>query len=165
LTFDPAAICRILNEEGVDYVIVGGFGAVILGSPLPTEDIDILPSRTSSNLERLAVALERLGAQIRTSDELVSARLDAAFLSQMPHMLNLVTNLGILDLAFTPAGPRSGYEEWNEGASSIEIADRLVVRVASLDDIIDSKIAASRPKDLRALPYLESLRDTIKSTD
>ena len=141
------------------------FDPVFLGSPLPTEDINILPSRTPSNLARLAVALWRLGAQIRTPDEPVPARLDAAFLSQMPHMLNLVTDFGILDLAFAPAGPRKGYEEWSAGASSIEIAERLVVRVASLDDIIDSKTAANRPKDLRALPYLESLRDTITSTD
>lgn len=165
MTFDPAAICRILNEEGVDYVVVGGFAAVILGSPLPTEDVDVLPSREDSNLGRLARALRRLGAQIRTAGEPVPAPLDAEFLANMPHMLNLVTDFGILDLAFTPAGPRQGFEEWNAGASSIEIADRLTVRVASLDDIIASKRAANRPKDTRALPYLESLRDTRNALD
>jgi len=46
-----------------------------------------------------------------------------------------------------------------EHASSEEIAEGLVIRVASLDDIIESKRAANREKDLRALPYLESLRD------
>ena len=39
----------------------------------------------------------------------------------------------------------------------------LVIRVASLDDIIASKRAANREKDLRALPYLESLRDVLNS--
>lgn len=34
-----------------------------------------------------------------------------------------------------------------------------MIRVASLDDIIDSKRAANRDKDIRALPYLESLRE------
>jgi hypothetical protein len=34
--------------------------------------------------------------------------------------------------------------------------------VASLDDVIDSKRAANRPKDQMALPYLESLRDEIR---
>ena len=164
MNFDPAQICRILNEEGVDYVILGGFAAVILGSPLPTEDIDVLPSRESTNLERLARALRRMRAQIRTSGDPVSAPLDAQFLSQMPHMLNLVTDFGILDLAFTPAGPHIGYAEWNLGATTIEIADQLSVRVASLDDIIESKRAANRTKDLRALPYLESLRDTLRGS-
>ena len=49
--FDPVRICRILNEEHVDYVIVGGFAAVVRGSSLPTRDIDIVPSRSSDNLD------------------------------------------------------------------------------------------------------------------
>ena len=134
---------------------------MLLGSPLPTEDIDVLPSREDSNLERLARALQRMGAQIRTAGDPVSAPLDAAFLRQIPFMLNLVTDFGILDLTFDPAGPRRGYGEWNRNASSVEIADRLSVRVASLDDIIESKRAANRPKDIRALPFLESLRDSL----
>lgn len=43
----------------------------------------------------------------------------------------------------------------------VEIADGLVIRVASLDAVIESKRAAGRPKDERALPHLESLRDEL----
>lgn len=50
--FDPVSLCRVLNEEHVDYVVVGGIASVILGSPLPTEDIDLLPDRSGENLER-----------------------------------------------------------------------------------------------------------------
>ena len=35
MTFDPRAICEALNDEGVDYVIIGGFAAAIHGTPLP----------------------------------------------------------------------------------------------------------------------------------
>jgi hypothetical protein len=161
--FDPARICSILNEERVDYVVVGGLAAVILGSPLPTEDIDVIPSREEQNLERLSRALVRLNARIRTDGDPVPAPLDPLFLSQMSHILNLVTDFGILDLTFAPAGPLADYRQWDEHASAEEIADGLVVRVASLDDIIDSKRAANREKDLRALPYLESLREVRDS--
>ena len=41
--FDPVRICEILNEEGVDYVVVGGFASVVHGSSLPTQDIDVVP--------------------------------------------------------------------------------------------------------------------------
>jgi hypothetical protein len=40
-----------------------------------------------------------------------------------------------------------------------EGVDCLIVRVAAFDDIIGSKRSANRPKDVRAIPYLESLRD------
>ena len=43
--FDPVGICRILNEAGVEFVVVGGFASVIHGSSLPTQDIDVVPSR------------------------------------------------------------------------------------------------------------------------
>lgn len=36
-------------------------------------------------------------------------------------------------------------------------------RVASSDDIIESKRAATTDKDLRAFPNLESLRETLES--
>jgi hypothetical protein len=162
--FDPVSICRILNEEQVDYVVVGGFASVILGSPLPTEDVDVLPERSHGNLVRVANALRRMNAMIRTADEPVLAVLDAEFLANMPVMLNLVTDFGILNLTFEPSGPFHGYADWSGDASSEEIAEGLVVRVASLDAIIDSKLAADRAKDHRALPYLESLREIRRST-
>jgi len=54
--FDPLAMCRILNEEGVEYVVLGGFGAIIHGSPLTTRDLDVVPQRKSDNLDRLGRA-------------------------------------------------------------------------------------------------------------
>jgi hypothetical protein len=164
MTFDPVSICRILNEEAVDYVVVGGFASVILGSPLPTEDVDVLPDKSPDNLVRLASALRRMNAMIRTADGAVPARLDAEFLANMPIIVNLVTDFGIVDLTFEPSGPRLGYDDWNARASAEEIADGLMIRVASLDDIIESKRAANREKDRRALPYLESLRE-IRGSD
>jgi len=161
--FDPVSICRILNEEKVDYVVVGGFASVILGSPLPTEDVDVLPERSQENLVRLATALRRMNAMIRTADAAVPAVLDAEFLANMPFMLNLVTDFGILDLTFEPSGPLHGYADWSADASSEEIAEGLVVRVASLDAIIDSKRVADRAKDRRSLPYLEALREIRRS--
>lgn len=159
--FDPVRICAILNEEGVEYVVVGGFAAVIRGSSLPTRDIDIVPSRTAGNLDRLARALRRLRAQIRTDSEPVAARLDARFLANMSSMLNLVTDFGDLDLAFVPTGRAGGFDGWLRSATKEEVSEGLTVAVGSLDDIIDSKRAANRLKDQRDLPYLESLRDQL----
>ena len=162
MSFDPVEICAVLAKEGVDFVVLGGFAAVVHGSPLPTEDIDILPSRSDENLERLARALEQLNAKIRTADEPVKTKIDAAFLKNTPHMLNLVTDFGDIDLVFSPAGTLVGFDEWVKGARTAQLRDGVIVNVASLDDIIGSKTAANRTKDVRALPYLESLRDEIR---
>lgn len=159
--FDPVRICAILNEEGVDYVVVGGFAAVIRGSSLPTRDIDVVPARSTENLDRLGRALRRMGAQIRTDGDPVPAPLDGPFLANMPLMLNLVTQFGEMDLTFVPAGRAGGYDGWRVAATLEELSDGISVVVASLDDIIDSKRAANRPKDQMALPYLESLRDVL----
>ncbi|MFN6121228.1 MAG: hypothetical protein ACK5CE_16565 [Actinomycetes bacterium] len=159
--FDPVRICAILNEEGVEYVVVDGFAAVVRGSSLPTRDIDVVPSRSTENLDRLGRALRRMGAQIRTDSDPVPAPLDGPFLANMPLMLNLVTEFGEMDLTFVPAGRRGGYDGWRVAATLEELSDGLSVVVASLDDIIDSKRAANRPKDQMALPYLESLRDEL----
>jgi hypothetical protein len=160
--FDPVRICAILNEEKVEYVVIGGFAAVVRGSSLPTRDIDVIPSRERSNLDRLGRALTRMNAMIRVSGDPVPTKIDGGFLANMPHMLNLVTDFGEMDLTFAPAGNAGDFGGWSRGATSEEIDDGLMVLVASLDDIIDSKRAANRPKDQMALPYLESLRDELR---
>jgi hypothetical protein len=103
MMFDPIRICEVLNDEGVDYVIVGGFASVAHGSSLPTQDIDVVPSRHADNLDRLSQALRRLNAMIRTSHEPVPVPIDGAFLANMPLMLNLVTDCGDIDLTFRPS--------------------------------------------------------------
>ena len=143
----------------MEFVVLGGFVAIIHGSPLPTEDIDVTPSRSVANLERLATALKRLEVKIRTGDEPIETKIDAAFILNMPHMLNLVTRCGDVDLIFTPAGTLKNYEQWPERSRRAQLRAGLFVAVADLDDIIASKTAANRPKDQRSLPCLESLRD------
>ncbi|NQV96616.1 MAG: hypothetical protein HQ486_02365 [Acidimicrobiaceae bacterium] len=160
--FDPVRICEILNEEGVEYIVIGGFAAVIHGSSLPTREIDVLPTRESGNLTKLARALNRIGAMIRTSGDPVSTGIDGPFLANTLLMLDLVTDLGEMNLSFSPSGPFDGYDGWNAQAVVVTIAPGINVRVASLDDIIASKQASDRPKDHRVLPYLESLRDQLQ---
>lgn len=162
MTFDPEAICAALNDEGVRYVVIGGTAAVLHGSPRPTNDIDIVPERSMDNLDRLARALGALNARLRTGAEPVETTIDSAFLSAMPLMLNLVTDHGDLDITFTPAGPRADFDAWNADALDEVLTTGIVIRVASLDAVIDSKRAAGRAKDEMALPYLESLRDQLR---
>lgn len=163
MTFDPRVICRILAEEGTEFVVIGGFAAAVRGSTVLTFDIDVVPDRERSNLERLARALRRLNAQLRTGNEVLPLSVNADFLDQMQVSLTLTTDFGDLDLVFQPAGPKASYADWAAGADHVDLGDRLIVAIAALGDIIASKRAANRVKDQAALPALEALSEQIKS--
>ncbi len=166
MSFDPERLLRTLNRNGVAYVLVGGFAAVAHGSSLPTEDVDISPSRDRANLDRLAGALGEVGARIRTDNEPagVAFPCDGAFLAAQPLMLNLVTTFGDLDLTLAPAGFPNGYDDLVGNAVVIDVGDGAGTRVASLDDVITSKRAAGRTKDLAAMPHLEALAQEVART-
>jgi hypothetical protein len=150
-----------LDRHGVRYVLIGGLAAVLHGSPLLTVDADICPSRAPDNLARLAAALDELDARIRTPDTAEGVRFprDAVFLARID-LLNLVTRAGDVDLAFTPAGT-TGYDDLTRYAVPMDIRG-ITIHVAALEDVIRSKEAANRPKDLRSLPVLRQLLEELR---
>jgi hypothetical protein len=154
--FDPEAILRALQEHEVEYVLIGGLAASLHGSPHVTTDVDVTPSRSPRNLERLARALTALGARVRSEDAPDGLPFDFTprTLAQNA-MLNLTTRHGDLGLAFEPAGTR-GYDDLIRDALAIEIRDTRVV-LAALADVIRSKEAAGREKDRLQLPTLRRL--------
>lgn len=81
--FDPFEMCRILNSEGVDYVVLGGFAANLRGSPIMTRDLDVIPDRERDNLDRLGRALNRMNAKIRISGDPVETKIDGGFLANI----------------------------------------------------------------------------------
>ena len=66
---DPERLFAVLAAHKVEYVLIGGLAAVLHGSALVTNDADICPRRTPTNLKRLAAALKELDARIRTASE------------------------------------------------------------------------------------------------
>jgi hypothetical protein len=158
--FDPARLLATLAAHDVEHVLVGGLAGALHGSPAATNDADVCPRRTADNLARLADALVELDVRVRTDDEPDGLDLDrsAEFLGTV-ELLNTATNAGDLDIAFTPTAT-GGDDDLAARAVRFDI-DGVEVLVASLDDVIHSKRAASRPKDLATLPVLEALRDEL----
>lgn len=154
--FDPVGTLRVLTDHEVDFVIVGGVAARLRGSPILTQDVDVTPAMDDRNLTNLAKALEELDARLRTNPEPEGVRLPFD-----PHLLKsgavwtMVTRFGDLDLVISPAGTE-GYSDLIRDADELLVAvdPDLRVMVASLVDVIRSKQAAGREKDLAALPLL-----------
>lgn len=155
---DPGsrAILDALTRHEVRFVVIGGQASIHWGSPFPTEDVDITPSRARENLDRLSAALTELGARVRTSTEpggLPFAHTGASLADA--EVWNLITAHGDLDISFVPNGT-TGYDDLVRDAATERIHG-VEVRVASLADVIRSKQAANRPKDQRVLPTLREI--------
>jgi hypothetical protein len=154
--FQPERILKTLQDHGVRFVVIGGFAAVIHGSPYVTFDIDVVPSRDRANLDRLSSALKQMHARVWTASEPEGIPFDhdAASVAHV-RVWNLVTDLGRLDLTFEPAGT-GGYDDLARDALRLTILGA-EVDVASLADVVRSKEAADRDKDRLVLPVLRRL--------
>lgn len=151
-----AAICRVLNDHDVAFVVIGGVAARLHDTGHATVDIDVCPADTTENLQALSAALAVLDARLRVEGEPDGVPFDPHpdALGQMTS-LTLITNQGPLDIVFQPAGFDDGYTALASGAVTIEIAD-VPIPVASLSDVVESKRTAGRPKDIVALAALEA---------
>ena len=151
---DAPRILEVLNRHEVDYVVIGAYAAQLHGAPIrKTEDIDVTPDRSRENLARLSRALKELDARIRTVGApggLVFDH-DGTSLGRAA-MWNLTCRFGDFDLSFEPSGT-TGFDDLSQSAVTLAVGD-VLARVASLDDVIRSKRAAGRPKDVAVLPTL-----------
>ena len=57
---DLVALCKALNDEGVHYVLIGGFAVVLHGFVRATKDIDLLVDASVENIQRLKRAMATL---------------------------------------------------------------------------------------------------------
>ena len=156
--FDPLAGLRALVDHGVRFVLIGGFAAALRGSPMITGDVDICHAGDPENLDRLAEALGSLGARLRGAPADVPFRLDGRTLAAGDHF-TFTTDAGSLDCLGTPAGT-DGFADLDAGATDEDL-EGLVVRVASLEDLIRMKRAAGRPQDRIAVEWLSAIRDEL----
>jgi hypothetical protein len=155
-----AGFCGVLADHRVEFVVIGGVAARLHETGHATVDIDICPSSVPENLERLAEALRSVDARLRVEGVPEGIPFDPhpQQLRQMS-TLTLVTTHGPADLCFAPAGFADGYDALGPG-KVVVVVSGVDVPVASLVDVIRSKRAAGRPKDIVALPALDArLRD------
>jgi hypothetical protein len=66
LDSDAFRLVERLCEAGVEFCVVGGLAAVLLGAPVMTRDLDIVHRRTDENVDRLALLLDAIHATPRT---------------------------------------------------------------------------------------------------
>ncbi|MBI2911997.1 MAG: hypothetical protein HYY05_07625 [Chloroflexi bacterium] len=55
---DFPGLLRLLHDNGVEFIIIGGTAAIIHGSSRLTQDLDVVYRRDSENIARLVAALK-----------------------------------------------------------------------------------------------------------
>ncbi len=156
-TFEKAI--HVLADAGVEFVVIGGFSAILHGSAHITLDLNVLFSRGTENVARLVRALAPDHPRPEGFPE------DLPFLWEQATLHNgtvftLKTDLGRIDLMTEVRGLGSFPEIWGQSVEA-ELYGRSV-RTLSLPDLIKAKRAAGRVKDLQVLPELESILEALK---
>ncbi len=156
---DFLGILEVLTHRRVDFIVIGGVGAVLQGAPIATFDLDLIHSRAPENLERLVSALQALDTYYR---EQPSRRLrpTASHLAGPGHHL-LMTHAGPLDLLGTVSKGRE-YKDLLDHTIELEITSETHVKVLDLSILITLKEELGREKDLAVLPVL---RRTLQERD
>ena len=134
-----------LARHGVRYLFIGKAGAVLLGFPDTTQDADLFVEKTPENGRALIAALRELG--------FVLSGEHAADIERGKDFVQLKNGPFDLDLVFAPDGVEHFGDAWRRRV------DVEGVPVCHLDDIIASKEATHRQKDIESLPRLRAFRD------
>lgn len=152
---EPERLLRTLVEHEVEFCVIGAVAAWLQGSPAVTLDLDVMPRRDLDNADRLAAALNSLGA--RPMDDKTAVELAGAdFLGWQTQRFE--TEAGPLDVV-PSAAAIGGFED----VATIELAlGDLSVRVITIDAVIASKEKLGRPKDTAALPALYATREAMR---
>jgi hypothetical protein len=138
-----ATLWRALGEARLEAILVGSAGAAVQGAPVTTQDFDILIRDTPPNRTKLDDVASRIGAARPRK------------ISPLAAVLTLVGAEIPVDVLFDEMVGGLKFEAVRSRAVSVPLDD-VVICSASLADIIASKRAANRPKDIAQLPILES---------
>lgn len=147
---DASALAKVFNKAGIEYLFIGKGGAALLGYPAMTLDVDIYTGKNPKNSQKLVKALKEMGFKIgKVEEEALIKHHDFVQLSEGPFLL---------DIIHAP----SGLEDFDK------IYERKIQEgiypVANLRDIIASKKAANRAKDLMDIEMLEAFRQEWELT-
>jgi hypothetical protein len=149
--FNPAQaqeVAAAFARHQVDYMFIGKSGAILLGYPSTTQDVDVYPRKDADNGRRIVTALKDMGFGINEAlaQEIIRGK----------DFIQIKSGPFDIDLVFAP----DGIESYDEAKGRMDISTGLPV--LNIRDIIASKRAARRAKDAIELPLLEAFREVYE---
>ena len=132
----------------LDAVMIGNAAAAINGAPVTTLDIDFMLENTDENYRKLAFLAQQMNClfmEMKLTDDKYIYRLKRR---DDPLMM---------DFLFSASGLKD-FKTVKQNSTTVFFGENPLA-VASLEDIIASKRAAGRPKDIAITPILEMTLD------
>jgi len=150
----------LLRDGGVRFIVVGGTAVILHGVPRTTADLDLVVDLEPANLRLLVSAMTRLGYRPR-------APVDPESLADERQRKIWVEEKGMRAFTFMlPGHPLSDidilidtpitFAELSSRAERID-AGGLMLRIASIADLIEMKLVAGRDQDLADVDALRRL--------
>lgn len=149
---DLKRLLKLLLENEIDFVLIGGFAAVVHGSTLVTQDLDICSSMSVENIEKLRSVLKNFNPIHRMNRTVRLSFLDYPKSLEGLNNIYLDTDLGVLDI-LSATQPAGDFKTIKQNSIQIQIYG-YTCNVISIDDLIKVKRSMKRPKDLQAVEEL-----------
>lgn len=144
---DEAVLERVisaLKEVKLEAILVGNVAGVLQGVPVMTQDIDFFVRDTELNRKKIRQFAENLCLTMYKRDEAVS------------EVITVEGSDLIVDFVFR-LSHNQRFESVRSRAKRMKIGKHCLL-VADLEDILEAKKTAGRPKDIAVLKLIE---DTI----
>lgn len=129
---------QALNNNQVEYILIGGYAVIIHGYNRTTGDMDIWLNRTKENYGRIVNSFIEFGMPIFDMTEqnfLYNNKFDVFSFGVPPISIDLLNKVKGLD--------------FNDSLKKAEIHSfgAFEIKVLHIDDLIKAKKASNRPKD------------------
>jgi len=157
---DDKALLLRLQEQKVEFVIIGGVCAVLHGASVVTLDLDICCPFDPATLRRIESAVK----DSRPFHRLTANKLPLALTDELCSRLKnlyLQTDLGVLDCLEVVAGV-GDYAACRQ-VSVVKETSYGRFRTLDLSAIIAAKEAAGREKDLAAVRQLRAIKERLET--
>ncbi len=149
LTSDFKEFAALLNSNGVEYLVVGGYALAAYGHPRYTGDLAFWVGNDATNADRVLAALAQFGfGSLGIRKEDLTAVNQVIQLGYPPGRIDLLTSIDGVDFA----------ESYRR--RMVVPVDGVELSFISLDDFKTNKKAVGRHKDLADLEVLANLPKT-----
>ena len=136
-------LVRLLNEEAVEYVVLGGHAVIAHGYYRTTGDIDIFVNATKENAVKIVSALEKYGYD--------DGEFEVSDFTLVPNYLSFSRYDGWIDLMTFTVGVT--FDECYKNRMELTV-EGIKVKFINLPELVKNKKALARPQDLRDLENL-----------